>query len=190
MAAASCGEAMTPAQPAASARRARRVTASSTPSAMPSAARSAASSEVSTVTASTLVAPAPATAASSILRPPPACTVNSSTPIFDGDLGGAAHRLGDVVELEIEKDALVALVQRVDQLAPLGEVELEPDLVALDGVAERVDLLERGARVRVIERDDEPLPPASRRRLRARGAPARRRSVSSAPWSPPFRRVS
>ena len=144
---------------------------------MPSAARSAASSEVSTVTASTLVAPAPATAASSILRPPRACTVRSSTPIFDGHLGGAAHRLGDVVELEVEKDALVALVQRVDELAPLGDVELEPDLVALDGVAERVDLLERGARVRMVERHDEPVPLRRTRRLHRAHARAPRSST-------------
>ena len=93
-----------------------------------------------------------------------------------GDLGGAPHRLGDVVQLEIEEDALVALVQLVDERAPFGDVQLEPDLVALDGVAERVDLLERGARVRMIERDDQPLARAPLVTT-APVAPARRRSI-------------
>jgi len=68
---------------------------------------------------------------------------------------GTGDRVGNVVELEVEKDPLAAATERADDArAGTGE-ELQPDLVEVDVVAESVDDFERIALRRAIERDDE-----------------------------------
>lgn len=62
---------------------------------------------------------------------------------FDGERGdaldGFGDGVGDVVQFEIEKDAMTAVGDLADEVGPVGGEELEPDFDPLDGAVEAVE---------------------------------------------------
>ena len=75
-----------------------------------------------------------------------------------GRLDGFGHGVGDVVELEVEKNLPAGGDQVAHNLGPLGREELFPDLVGNCGLADGLyDLAGLGG-ARNIERHNEPIP--------------------------------
>src|SRR5690606_27083647 len=68
-----------------------------------------------------------------------------------GGLDGACDRGGDVVELEVQEDALAALLESTDDVGPRGGEELGADLVPVDGGADALHQVERGPGIRQVE---------------------------------------
>ena len=144
---------------------------------MPSARRSSSARLVSTVTPRIFTLPAAASAArDSISKPPEVCTVSSSALDARRRRHRARHRLGDVVQLEVQEDAPAARPHRLDGALALGHEQLEPDLV------------ERRPPVQPIEQRRQRPPDRGRRarrsRARARGMSCASVSSSHAPPRP------
>ena len=73
-----------------------------------------------------------------------------------GDLPRRAlDRRADVVQLQIEKDALAGVLQSVSEIEPAGEGELEADLIEDHAVAELLDERARRLDIFDVERDDQ-----------------------------------
>ena len=69
--------------------------------------------------------------------------------------GGALHRVGDVMQLEIEEDLLARAAQLAHQIEPAAVNELHADLVEADRIAEPLHHGARLSRVGEVEGDDE-----------------------------------
>ena len=87
-------------------------------------------------------------AARIIALPPPAWTLTIQTPSDGRGRDGGRHRVRNVVELQIEEDAVAALGERPHERRPFGGEQAAADLEAADGAAKRVG--QRRARARCV----------------------------------------
>ena len=146
---------MTPSQPAAAACSARLSTSSSTLRSMPIAARSEGAMLVSTVT-TRILSCSPFRKRGRFHDRAVAVHGQERRARAAQLPHGRRHRRGNVIELEIGEDLLVALDEPVEQLEVVARGrELEPDLVERDAIVKACDELLRAFEVRNVEREDQ-----------------------------------
>ena len=85
--------------------------------------------------------------------PPAACTFTIHTPSDVAAATAVRDGVRDVVELQVEEDAVAAARQRADDVRAFGGEEPAADLEAADDAAQRVGQRDRRRAVLDVERN-------------------------------------